>query len=246
MTEDLRSRLRDELDAQRPPPLGDLVARAVRDGRRVRRRRRLTALGGGTAGVVALAAALGVPSAPSAQRDEPAAAPVAGAEQGPPPPPPGPPPGRQLVAATPEGMLVLLGQLLPPGRTSAFGKAGPRELHVQLYLDRGKGPGMIRVSVSGRPRPGPRGGAPVVSVADLPGDCLRSTVVRARWPDGPTVQADLATCLATDGERTTPAPPALSEAEARVLVTDARWGPTMDADLVKAGARQFPQVARFS
>jgi len=70
--------------------------------------------------------------------------------------------------------------------------------------------------------------------------------VRARWPDGATVQADLASCLAWDGRRNKPAPPALSEAEARVVVTDRRWGVTMDAALVKAGAKKFPQVATFS
>jgi hypothetical protein len=75
---------------------------------------------------------------------------------------------------------------------------------------------------------------------------VQNTVVRADWPGGPIVQADVASCLAWDGRRNEPAPPALSEAEARVVVTDPRWGPTMDADLVKAGAKQFPQVAYFS
>ncbi|RSM71770.1 hypothetical protein DMB66_06985 [Actinoplanes sp. ATCC 53533] len=143
-------------------------------------------------------------------------------------------------------MLVLLEGLLPAGRTSAPAKTGPRDLHVQLYLDRGKGPGMIRVSVSGETRTGPRTGTPAVTVDSLPDNCIQSTVARARWPDGLTVQADLATCLAWDGRRNPPAPRALSTDEARAIVADPRWGTTMDAGLVRAGADRFPHVAIFS
>ena len=105
---------------------------------------------------------------------------------------------------------------------------------------------MIRVSVSGDTRPGPRTGHPVVTVDSRPDNCIQSTVVRARWPGGLVVRADLATCLAPDGRPKRPAPRALSRDEARVIVTDPRWGPAMDARLVRAGARQFPQVAYFS
>jgi len=276
VTEELRGLLRDELAAQRPPPLGDLVAVALRDGRRIRRRRRLAALGGGTAvaGVLAATVALGgqfgpvsraVPAGadddriaatarPTVSRAGPVGAtddagdrivatarptvPRAGDA-------PHPPPLGEQVRATPEAMLVLLEGLLPAGRTSAAAKTGPRDLHVQLYLDRGKGPGMIRVSVSGDPRSGPRTGTPAVTVDSRPDNCIQSTVARARWPDGLTVQADLATCLAWDGRRNPPAPPALSKDEARAVVADPRWGTTMDAGLVRAGAERFPRVAYF-
>ncbi|MEV4346721.1 hypothetical protein AB0J83_19865 [Actinoplanes sp. NPDC049596] len=58
MGEDLRGLLRADLDAERPPPLGDLVDVAMRDGRRVRRRRRLMG-GGGAAAVGVLALVVG-------------------------------------------------------------------------------------------------------------------------------------------------------------------------------------------
>ncbi|MFF5077757.1 hypothetical protein ACFY36_11940 [Actinoplanes sp. NPDC000266] len=51
MTEDLRALLRDDLNAERPPPLGDVVGAALRDGKRIRRNRRRLAAGGGAAAV---------------------------------------------------------------------------------------------------------------------------------------------------------------------------------------------------
>ena len=67
MTEDLRRLLRDELAAERPPPLGDVAGTALRDGRRIRRGRRLAALGCCTAvaGVLAVSVVLGSPSGPA-------------------------------------------------------------------------------------------------------------------------------------------------------------------------------------
>ena len=291
MTEELRGLLRDELAAERPPPLGDLVATALRDGRRIRRQRRWAALGGGTVvvGVLAATAALGGPFGPSAApspggpfgpsaaparggsdragaaanpaqrapsvpagtaepaRSHPASRPAGAVRVTPVPAPPGAAGiGPGLVKATPEAMLVLLEELLPPGRTSEHAKTGPRDLGVRLYLDRGEGPGMIRVSVGGNPAPGPRPGTPAVSVDSLPDNCIQSTVVRAEWPGGLVVQADLASCLAGDGRPHQPAPQVLSRDEARAVVTDPRWGPAMDAGLVRAGAERFPQVAFFS
>jgi hypothetical protein len=281
VTEELRGLLRDELNAERPPPLGDLVGTALRDGRRIRRQRRLAAGGGGVAvaGVVAVTLALGgpfgsaappaagpvaappavaEPAAPPALADSAAVKPAAPATAVPAAPyPAGPgtigPPARPPVSvaaraqtrATPEAMLVLLGELLPPGRTSGHARAGQRDLHVQLYLDRGNGPGMIRVALGGAPGAATGPGGPAVTVDSLPGDCTRDTVVRAQWPGGLRVEAALASCLAGDDGRRPPAPVALSTGEARAVVTDPRWGLMMDADLVKAGAREFPDVAYF-
>jgi hypothetical protein len=273
VTEELRGLLRDELAAERPPPLGDLVATALRDGRRIRRQRRWAALGGGTAAVGALAVtvALGGPfglsaaPAPGGDRtvagDAPfrTAVPAAPARAESVPRPGGAaavPPGLtsrvaakagpDLVEATPEAMLVLLEELLPAGRTSGHAKTGRRDLRVQLYLDRGEGPGMIRVSVGGNPAPGPRPGNPAVIVDSLPDNCTQRTVVRAEWPGGLVVRADLADCLARDGRRYEPAPQVLTSDEARAVVTDPRWGPVMEAGLVRAGAEQFPHVASVS
>ena len=98
-------------------------------------------------------------------------------------------------------MLALPGRLLPPGCLSETARAGPRELQVRLYRDRGHGPGMIRLSLSGRSGPGPRTGISAVA--------------------------------------------ALSVAEARAVAADPRWGVRMDPALVRAGAREYPDVATF-
>ncbi|WP_203785811.1 hypothetical protein [Paractinoplanes rishiriensis] len=50
-------------------------------------------------------------------------------------------------------MLHLLTTLLPPGRTSGY--AAPDDLSVQLYLDEGAGPGLVRATGSPPVRPSP-------------------------------------------------------------------------------------------
>ncbi|XVV17475.1 hypothetical protein ACQP2X_24760 [Actinoplanes sp. CA-131856] len=60
MTEDLRALLRDDLNAERPPPLGDVVGAALRDGQRIRRHRRRLAVGGGAVAVVGVLAGVAV------------------------------------------------------------------------------------------------------------------------------------------------------------------------------------------
>ncbi|MGA5298613.1 hypothetical protein ACPCHT_01720 [Nucisporomicrobium flavum] len=234
MTEELRSLLRDELSAERPPPLGDLVGSAVRDGRRIRRRRRFAAAGGGTAvaGVLAVAVAL---AGPYGTAPVPDAGVVVAAS-----------PSQTLdsrIPATPEAMLVLLRNLLPPGRTSDAAKAAHSDLQVQMSLDRGQGPAIIRVSVAGYPSL-PRAGKPTVTVETLPDNCTQAKVVRADWPGGMTVQADLATCRMTAGG-STPTPLALTDEEAKAVVSDPRWGDGMDPALVRAGEQDFPHLATF-
>jgi hypothetical protein len=268
VTEELRGLLREELSAERPPPLGDLVGTVLREGRRIRRRRRIAALGGGTAlaGVTAVVLALGTPfgttAAPPPSGGGPAAATadpppvrapsllVATPASAPASLPPGLPrasPARTVraVPATPEALLVLLHELLPPGRTSHYAKADDRALRVQLYLDRGAGPGMVRLSVSGTPSPDPTDGVPEVTVDGRPGDCLLSRIVRARWPGGLTVQANLSTCLAWNGRQDGPSPLALTDAEAVAVVTDPRWAAAVDPLLTKAAAEKFPHLALF-
>ena len=58
MTDDLRALLRADLAAERPPPVGDLVGDAIRDGRRLRHRRRVAAAGTVAAGLVLVTAVL--------------------------------------------------------------------------------------------------------------------------------------------------------------------------------------------
>jgi hypothetical protein len=279
VTEELRTLMRSELNAERPPPLGDLVGTAMRDGRRIRRIRRLGAFGAGTAvaGVVALAATLSGPfwagaggvQAPAAAPALPSTAPIPSGA----PAPPGATPEAPLLVppATPEAaatasrvridvnhargrqvnatsaaMLELLTRVLPAGRTSNYGVATGDDLHVQLYLDRGRGPGMIRVSMSkGAPPPGYGGDMAQLTVDHLADDCIQNTVVDAYRPDGTVVQVDVATCLAWDGIQNKPARAALTTEQAVKIAVDSRWGMTMDADLVVTGAKHFPRLPEF-
>jgi len=256
VSEELRSLLRDELSAERPPPLGDLVATALRDGRRIRRNRRFAAAGTTTvAGFVVLAMALGSPfaAAPApgaghqvAARPDPVRSSAAPAPTRSRPAPvlATPIPGG-LRPATPEAMLALLTKLVPAGVTTHYAKASDGSLHVQMYLDRGKGPGMIRVSLGGAPDAESKYGEPKVTIAAPPGNCVQSRIVRAEQPGGLTVQADLGTCLAWDGKENPKAALILTDAEARAVVTDPRWGLDMDQSLVKTGTTAFPKLARF-
>lgn len=272
MTEDLRALLRAELGAQRPPPLGDVVGAAMREGRRIRRNRRLRILSAGLA--AAMVAAAGVVTQQSRQLADrpdpgiPAAAAVPGAAD---PLPPGnvpeavPAPTATRVArtltlhsgtvradgtrtkATSAAMLHLLTQLLPPGRTSHYEVAPDDDLRVQLYLDDGGGPGMVRVEVGKNPpvvdEP-PRSGSVSVTISHMPDNCVQTTTVDAMWPDGTLVRVDVATCLTRDGANE-PTRAALTADQAVRVATDPRWGVTMDRQLVATGAKRFPGVPVF-
>ncbi|MBM2616202.1 hypothetical protein JIG36_11605 [Actinoplanes sp. LDG1-06] len=272
MTEDLRALMRAELNNERPPPLGDVVGAALRDGRRIKRRRRRAGMAGaGAAGLIAVvlfgtvaahseprravvadpaaAPALPSPASPAAmaraaQKVSPGSVPVTVS------PPATVAPERSLTVhsgmeraagprkkATTGAMLHLLTQLLPPGRTSHAAVSGNEDPYVQIYLDRGDGPGMIRV-VLGQlpedPRP-PRGGTATVSVLRGENNCVQDTVVVSRWPDGTAVQLDLASCL--QDER--PGRVVLTDDEATAIAADPRWGLSMDADLVDQGDKRY-------
>lgn len=146
-------------------------------------------------------------------------------------------------------MVHLLTLLLPPGRTSHFGVSASNDLVVRLYLDDGDGPAMVRVSL-GRDAPfgdePPRGGTATVTIDRTPGDCLRDTVVGAEWPDGTVVRVDVPTCLAFDGVQNPPSRSALTVDQAVRVATDPRWGMTMGAGLVDAGAKRFAALPVFA
>lgn len=93
--EDFRSRLLTELAEEEPPPLGALVAGALDDGVRLRRRRRVLQVLGSTAGVAAVAvAATAVANSGVAGRGQAAASGVSGtAATTAPPAPSSPSPG---------------------------------------------------------------------------------------------------------------------------------------------------------
>jgi hypothetical protein len=260
VAEDLRALLRADLNAERPPPLGDVVAAAIRDGRRIRRRRRFLTISAGSVMAAALAAAavlLG--DGPVAGRFEQAAVVPPQTVPIKPAAPTDPPRARTLTIhsgtaradglrrkATSAAMLHLLTLLLPPGRTSHYGVASDGDLHVQLYLDDGNGPAMVRVSLDKpaarvRAHESPRGSGTTVTIQHVRGNCLQSTVVDAEWPDGTLVQVDVATCLPSDGARTRPTRPALTAEQAIRVASDPRWGVTMDERLVRLGAQEFPE-----
>jgi hypothetical protein len=280
VTDELRALLRAEMDAQQPPPIGDVVGAAVRDGQRHRRRRRLgrVGLGAAVAGAVALVAVLVAEGGFAARPDAavPAAAPEVVGDSTPaealspetvpiePNAPTALPQARTLAIhsgtqraegmqkkATSAAMLHLLTQLLPPGRTTHHGVAPDDDLHVQLYLDDGAGPGMVRVAVdtaapAARTAPKERlaaDGSVLVTVRHFPDNCAQSTVVDAERPDGTLVQLDVSSCRRQDGR---PTAPALTADEAIAVVTDPRWGVTMDAALVDDGGRIYRDVPVFA
>jgi hypothetical protein len=215
VTDELRALLHAELAGERPPPLGDVVGAAIRDGRRIRRRRRATAWA--VAGVLVVVALTAFAAAPPGNVPVAPGGPVAalpartvtvriGTQRAP----------AKQKKATSAAMLHLLLGLLPPGRTSHYGVAADDDLSVQLSYDGGHGPSLLRLRVA--PLPPERRG----------GDCLQEIAVR---PDGTTVQLEIVGC---------PGPPPLTPEQAFRIISDDRWGLTMDAALVDQGARQFP------
>ena len=303
MTDDLRALLRADLAAERPPPIGDLVGDAIRDGRRLRHRRRVAAAGTVAAGLVLVTAVLagaggtgrsapaeqaagraagplrpgaaaGASGLPGAAAGQPGggswpvpSGPVTGRRSGPPPGsvpvgPTGPPAtaqartltihsgaggaGRRQKEATPAGMVQLLSDLLPAGRTGEPAVAAGDQRHVRLLLDRGAGAGLLGLRVDrldmGTPRPA-RGTSVDVTVRHFPDRCAAAVVADARWADGTVVRLDVATCR--EGRRELPTRPALTPDEAIRIVADPRWGVTMDADLVDRGTRRFGELPVF-
>jgi hypothetical protein len=253
--ENLRARLAVELEAWDEPPLDGLVAGALVQGRRLRRVRTAKVVGSLvaacalTVGVVFGGQALvgghghgNVPSASGAAdglhltiaaTPSPGSAPVI--DQ-----PPGP--KSPATAAT---VAYLLRQLLPPGVVTDYQTYGPIRLRVDF--DRGDGLAMIDLEVVshdlsncavGGCSVGP-GGAWVRIVRD-PTDCLRSTLVQVDHGNGTTVQVQLSTCLLHDAKAEGSSHEALTVAEATAIAADPDWGQEMSADMVTAGAQQFP------
>jgi hypothetical protein len=175
--DEIRRLLAEELARQAPPPMGDLVAASVRQGRRMRRTRNLWTAGG--AGGLALACLVAgvflvtggaprgtagtnlgfaAPTYPSASPTGTHTGPEAGHPETTHSVPAAPASPTQVstadpkVKATTRGMLELLSHLLPEGTRSTPAQASDGSLFVGLNLDRGHGVGMVRLSVvSGHP-----------------------------------------------------------------------------------------------
>ena len=143
MGEQFRRLIEEELSTQRPPPLDGLVDRAVVDGRRMRRARAFRT--GSVAAAVVLVLVGGAAMAGQGVWTDGPPGMLATATAGP-----------QRAPATPAGMVELLTRLLPAAETSGHaGQVGEGRVWAQVYVDRGNGPRLVRISVSQRPEPPP-------------------------------------------------------------------------------------------
>jgi hypothetical protein len=174
------------------------------------------------------------------------------------PQPPGP--KSPATAAT---IIYRLKQLLPAGSTSGYAGAGGA--FGQLYLDRGQGPGMLRMDVAaGAAGNGARYQCTAASKGDvttecltLPGgaratvtrisdNCIQSMVIDVDHGNGADVQLNVGTCLAWNGKTNPPGPSVLTENEALAIAADPSWGRNMDSGLVAAAQQAFPHLPSFS
>jgi hypothetical protein len=274
--DEMRRLLEEELERESPPPMGDLVLRSVRRGRQLRRTRTILtvtgsglALAGLLAGVFAIAGAVphhstgptvgfGAPQASGAGTVSEA---TTSAETGTATPTPGPPAqagaGGPKTKATTRGMLELLSLLMPAGKQSAAAAATDGSLFVALNIDRGQGPGMVRVSVTPMksPAPGPSchqratcRGLPdgsTLEILDLPDNCIERHAVYLYRPDGIIVGILTSSCLSWNGKTNPPSPVVLSIDEATAIARDPRWGTEMPRSLVEAGIGDFPHPSTF-
>ncbi|WP_067499311.1 hypothetical protein [Actinoplanes sp. TFC3] len=286
MTEDLRALMRSELSEERPPPLGDLIATAMLDGRRIARRRRYAMAGVSAAvvGVLLAGAAVAWPSGDTqVQPAAPAASPASPAPLSRPPSPSASPSSipassepsefdptvvdpsisadssdfsglraktwtvrangqhdsGKVARATPQAVLELLTQLLPKGKLTNVAANADDGLFAQVYLDTGKGPGMIRVWLKPYEGRDLKPGTVAFEAFPVEGNCVQSTVIGASYATGGHLEMNIATCLGSDEK---PARPALSLDEAVTVLSDARWGSSMDAELVDSGNKRFADV----
>ncbi|GAA2597473.1 hypothetical protein GCM10010435_91010 [Winogradskya consettensis] len=153
------------------------------------------------------------------------------------------PAAAKLRTTTPAAMFELVSRLLPDREMTHLRTDGSKgRMFVQFYLDGGDGPGMMSLSIAAKDagtKP-VRDGKPTVTVERLKGNCVQDMLVEASWADDTLVQVANATCL-TSGEK---APAPLTLAEAKSLAADPRWGTRMDADLVDAGAENYPSFTK--
>lgn len=169
-----------------------------------------------------------------------------------------PKPVDRMYLATPAGTLELLDRILAKNTSGhAVGETSDPAAgatYVQIYVDRGKGPAMIRFSVSEeRRRPDeltceawetcyPLDDGGELAISDNPENCVAGRGITLRRADGILITANLARCLMWNGSTNPPAPVALSTQEAVDLVLDPLWGTRMPAEIVLAGTSNFPNL----
>lgn len=240
MDENVHDRLAAELAAQPEPPLGDLVADALRQGKRIRR----TRIAGSALAVVAvLVAGLllrghgtgphHTPSASGSLTEEPTSPTTAAA------------------------VAYHLKQLVPRGNFSHYTVMGGAQ-DLQFYLDRGQGPGMVRITIGPILRfdcststadqgmttaCGSTSGGLHMRVISNAGNCIQTTSVSVDHGNGIEVTVDVASCLPWNGTSNPPCPMALSNGEALAIAADPAWGPRMDTSLVKLANAEYPTLA---
>ncbi|MEW1588254.1 hypothetical protein AB0283_22765 [Micromonospora vinacea] len=157
-------------------------------------------------------------------------------------------PDGELLTTTPQGALELLTRLLPKGNTSGYASlessgARPGMPYVQVFLDRGDGPGMVRLSIyrdglGGDPVPG------TVELTELPDNCVQNKMVTVHHRGGVRIDLMISTCLTWDVKGTSPAPPVLSVKEATEIAANPTWGTQLPAEFVVNGAKRFSTLAR--
>lgn len=276
MTHGMRRLLTQELADEHSPPIGDLVRAAIDQGEQLRFRRRAGVVAGAAAAVVTLVVAfgllLGVTDGTSTAPDRYAAQPAESAVSPSPFPSPSPLLNRDgltfavptassgpTVVATWAASLELLDRLLPgkhSGQAWGEGEATPGSTFVQTYVDKGEGPGMLRLGVAAYGNSldecaiGQRcyevPGVGRVAIEELPDNCVQSKVVSLFRDDGVYLQLNLGTCLAWDGTRNPEGRMVLTEQEAIDVVLDPRWGVRMPAELVSIGAAKFGSAPKIS
>ena len=242
-------------------PIAQRVPRSVErlTARTARRRKRNAFAAAGGAVALTAAAVLGfalVPSlggadAPEAPRPGSVAVQRAGGtaatDPSSPPRKPAAAPAPATKAATPSAMLELLSRMFPD-RTLSRGATvddGDR-LWAQVLMDGGDGPGRVSIEVTRDKNPDSqvRTTGPKITVEHNESNCIQNVLVRSDWDDGTHVFLAVSTCLPWDGAGNPETTPPLTVTEARKVVSDPRWGVTMDAELVTAGAKNYPKLIK--
>jgi hypothetical protein len=240
------------------PPIGDLVGEAVAKGRRLRTAKRLRVGGAGLAVVVVTGlAAIPIVRSTAALAPAPAAIVVAAPSAGASSSAPAVAKEANRVKGTPAGLLYLLTENLPKGKTSHYaGILDQGDVSVQTFLDRGRGTGMIRLHVMTRtmsyltgPRSAlkgpwiPLGNGAEYQAMNATDNCIQHTIVYVHHADDTLLQFDLSNCLAWDGRQNTTSPQILTVPEAAQVGADPRWGVKIDPALNKQGAATFPHLS---
>jgi hypothetical protein len=245
----VRTLARQEL-ADNPAPPRDVVAGALRAGRRRLLRRRLAGAGGAV--MVMIAAAVGVPALLDGGGS--AAVTPVGSVAVQPVPGHGPP-----VPATPAGVLRVLAYLVPEvayGHHSGMWIEG--QVAVTTSLTTGLGEGELGLNVSfgtGRYATLDTTGAcdlyftssceyrnfddgTKLQVLHIPGNCTEATTVTAMRPDDVSVTLFVSTCL----NSRTPAPAQLTTDQAIAIVMNPAFDRYLASSVVADGQAQFPDL----